>query len=51
MFAWEGLSAGEKLLWFVEAFSFVGTNDGDSVSIAQPLDGLIMDQYCSLSRF
>ncbi|CAL5210306.1 unnamed protein product [Lathyrus oleraceus] len=46
----EAASAGAKLLCFPEAFSFVGTNDGDSVRIAQPLDGPIMDQYCSLAR-
>lgn len=46
----EAASAGAKLLCFPEAFSFVGAKDGDSVSIAQPLDGPIMDQYCSLAR-
>ncbi|XP_045817845.1 deaminated glutathione amidase, chloroplastic/cytosolic [Trifolium pratense] len=46
----EAASAGAKLLCFPEAFSFVGAKDGDSVRIAQPLDGPIMDQYCSLAR-
>jgi predicted amidohydrolase len=51
LFAKEAASAGAKLLCFPEAFSFVGAKDGDSVRIAQPLDGPIMDQYCSLARF
>jgi len=46
----EAASAGAKLLCFPEAFSYVGTKDGDSVSVAQPLDGPIMNQYCSLAR-
>lgn len=50
MFAKEAASAGAKLLCFPEAFSFVGALDGDSVRIAQPLDGPIMHQYCSLAR-
>lgn len=46
----EAASAGAKLLCFPEAFSYVGTKDGDSVRVAQPLDGPIMNQYCSLAR-
>ncbi|KAJ7976243.1 Nitrilase-like protein [Quillaja saponaria] len=46
----EATSAGAKLLCFPEAFSFVGAEDGDSVKIAEPLDGPIMRQYCSLAR-
>ncbi|XP_014512478.1 nitrilase-like protein 2 isoform X1 [Vigna radiata var. radiata] len=46
----EAASAGAKLLCFPEAFSYVGTKDGDSLSVAQPLDGPIMNQYCSLAR-
>jgi len=46
----EAASAGAKLLCFPEAFSYVGIKDGDSVRVAQPLDGPIMTQYCSLAR-
>ncbi|XP_054787775.1 deaminated glutathione amidase, chloroplastic/cytosolic [Prosopis cineraria] len=46
----EAASAGAKLLCFPEAFSFVGSKDGDSVKIAEPLDGPIMQKYCSLAR-
>ncbi|KAG4911330.1 hypothetical protein JHK87_057446 [Glycine soja] len=46
----EAASAGAKLLCFPEAFSYVGTMDGDSVLVAEPLDGPIMNHYCSLAR-
>lgn len=45
------MSAGAKLLCFPEAFSYVGAKDGDSVKIAEPLDGPIMQRYCSLARW
>lgn len=38
------------MLCFPESFSFIGANDGDSVKIAEPLDGPIMQQYQSLAR-
>ncbi|XP_056164862.1 deaminated glutathione amidase, chloroplastic/cytosolic isoform X2 [Syzygium oleosum] len=47
----EAASAGAKLLCFPESFSFIGANDEDSVKIAEPLDGPIMQQYRSLARF
>ncbi|KAI6676418.1 hypothetical protein NL676_037214 [Syzygium grande] len=46
----EAASAGAKLLCFPESFSFIGANDEDSVKIAEPLDGPIMQQYRSLAR-
>ncbi|KAF7811436.1 nitrilase-like protein 2 [Senna tora] len=46
----EAASAGAKLLCFPESFSFVGAKDGESVKIAEPLDGPIMQRYCSLAR-
>ncbi|XP_057423740.1 deaminated glutathione amidase, chloroplastic/cytosolic [Lotus japonicus] len=46
----EAALAGAKLLCFPEAFSFVGAKDGDSVRVAEPLDGPIMEKYCSLAR-
>ncbi|KAL4358337.1 hypothetical protein AHAS_Ahas09G0276600 [Arachis hypogaea] len=46
----EAASAGAKLLCFPEAFSYVGAKDGDSVSIAEPLNGPLMNKYCSLAR-
>lgn len=47
----EAASAGAKLLCFPESFSFIGAKDGDSLKIAEPLDGPIMKQYQSLARF
>uniref|UniRef100_A0A803NCH9 CN hydrolase domain-containing protein n=1 Tax=Chenopodium quinoa TaxID=63459 RepID=A0A803NCH9_CHEQI len=44
-------SCWAKLLCFPESFSYVGANLGDSVKIAEPLDGPIMQGYCSLARF
>ncbi|KAL5569190.1 hypothetical protein UlMin_025765 [Ulmus minor] len=46
----EAASAGAKLICFPENFAFVGAKDGDSLSVAEPLDGPIMQQYCSLAR-
>lgn len=46
----EASSAGAKFLCFPESFSFIGANDGDSVKIAEPLDGPIMQRYQSLAR-
>ncbi|KAI4302358.1 hypothetical protein MLD38_038113 [Melastoma candidum] len=46
----EAASAGAKLICFPESFSYIGLKDGESLSIAQPLDGPIMKQYQSLAR-
>ncbi|GMH10504.1 hypothetical protein Nepgr_012345 [Nepenthes gracilis] len=46
----EATAAGAKLLSFPENFSYVGAEDGDSLKIAEALDGPIMKQYCSLAR-
>ncbi|XP_031379720.1 deaminated glutathione amidase, chloroplastic/cytosolic [Punica granatum] len=46
----EAASAGAKLLCFPESFSYIGARDGDSLKIAEPLDGPIMQQYQSLAR-
>ncbi|KAI5318742.1 hypothetical protein L3X38_038450 [Prunus dulcis] len=46
----EAAAAGAKLICFPESFSFIGAKDGDSLKIAQPLDGPILQQYCSLAR-
>ncbi|CAN1237647.1 Deaminated glutathione amidase, chloroplastic/cytosolic [Linum grandiflorum] len=46
----EAASAGAKLLCLPESFSYIGARDGDSVKVAEPLDGPIMKQYCSLAR-
>ncbi|KAJ8760271.1 hypothetical protein K2173_011683 [Erythroxylum novogranatense] len=46
----EAASAGAKLLCLPESFSYIGEKDGDSVKVAEPLDGPIMQQYCSLAR-
>ncbi|KAK3034440.1 hypothetical protein RJ639_034677 [Escallonia herrerae] len=47
----EAASAGAKLLCFPENFSYVGAKDGDSLKIAESLDGPIMIGYRSLARF
>ncbi|XP_059317621.1 deaminated glutathione amidase, chloroplastic/cytosolic [Lycium ferocissimum] len=46
----EAASAGAKLLCLPENFSFVGDLQGESLKIAEPLDGPIMKGYCSLAR-
>ncbi|XP_024024738.1 nitrilase-like protein 2 isoform X2 [Morus notabilis] len=46
----EAASAGAKLICFPENFAFVGAKDGESLKIAERLDGPIMQQYCSLAR-
>lgn len=46
----EAVSAGAKLICFPEDFSFMPAKDGESQKIAEPLDGPIMNQYCSLAR-
>ncbi|XP_039136156.1 deaminated glutathione amidase, chloroplastic/cytosolic-like isoform X3 [Dioscorea cayenensis subsp. rotundata] len=46
----EASIAGVKLLCFPEAFSFVSSRDGESLEIAEPIDGPIMQRYCSLAR-
>ncbi|GFP85656.1 nitrilase-like protein 2 [Phtheirospermum japonicum] len=46
----EAAAAGAKLLCFPENFSYVGVKTGDSLKIAEPLDGPIMKKYCSLAR-
>ncbi|CDP21760.1 unnamed protein product, partial [Coffea canephora] len=49
-FCKEAASAGAKLICFPENFSYVGDLAGDSLKVAQPLDGPIMKEYCSLAR-
>lgn len=46
----EAASAGAKLLCLPENFSFVGDLQGESLKIAEPLDGPTMQGYCSLAR-
>ncbi|KAH6801228.1 Nitrilase/cyanide hydratase and apolipoprotein N-acyltransferase family protein [Perilla frutescens var. hirtella] len=46
----EAVTAGVKLLCFPENFSYVGSKTGDSLTIAEPLDGPLMDKYRSLAR-
>ncbi|MQL80577.1 hypothetical protein Taro_013037 [Colocasia esculenta] len=46
----EAAAAGVKLLCFPENFSFIGAKDGESLKIAESLDGPIMQGYCSLAR-
>uniref|UniRef100_A0A0E0FCC8 CN hydrolase domain-containing protein n=1 Tax=Oryza meridionalis TaxID=40149 RepID=A0A0E0FCC8_9ORYZ len=46
----EAASSGVKFLCFPEVFSFIGSKDGESIKIAEPLDGPIMQRYCSLAK-
>ncbi|XP_010520145.1 PREDICTED: nitrilase-like protein 2 [Tarenaya hassleriana] len=46
----EAASAGATLICFPENFSYVGAKEGDSVRVAEPLDGPVMQRYCSLAR-
>ncbi|XP_074565566.1 deaminated glutathione amidase, chloroplastic/cytosolic isoform X1 [Curcuma longa] len=45
----EAAAAGVTLLCLPEAFSFIGAKEGDSLKIAEPLEGPIMQRYCSLA--
>ncbi|KAK8958037.1 hypothetical protein KSP39_PZI001238 [Platanthera zijinensis] len=46
----EAAAAGVKLLCLPESFSFVSAEDGESLKIAESIDGPIMQKYCSLAR-
>ncbi|BBM99953.1 deaminated glutathione amidase [Marchantia polymorpha subsp. ruderalis] len=46
----EAVAAGAKLLSLPECFSFIGSKEGESLSIAEPLDGPIMKSYQNLAR-
>ncbi|KAI8008918.1 Nitrilase-like protein 2 [Camellia lanceoleosa] len=46
----EAAAAGAKMVCFPESFSYVGSNDVNTVKIGEPLDGPIMKGYCSLAR-
>ncbi|XP_020592628.1 uncharacterized protein LOC110033100 [Phalaenopsis equestris] len=47
----EACAAGVKFLCFPECFSFVSAKDGDSLKVSEPIDGPIMQKYCSLARY
>jgi len=46
----EAAAGGVKFLSLPENFSFFSSKDGESLSIADTLDGPIMQRYCSLAR-
>ncbi|PKA46276.1 N-carbamoylputrescine amidase [Apostasia shenzhenica] len=46
----EAATVGVKFLCFPESFSFVSVEDGDSLKVAEPIDGPILQRYCSLAR-
>ncbi|KAJ6322867.1 hypothetical protein OIU77_012665 [Salix suchowensis] len=46
----EAVTAEAKLVCFPESFSFIAAKNGESVKLAEPLDGPIMQRYCSLAR-
>ncbi|KAF8397597.1 hypothetical protein HHK36_016517 [Tetracentron sinense] len=45
----EASTAGAKLLCLAENLSYVGAKHGESLKIAEPLDGPVMQGYCSLA--
>ncbi|XP_042380751.1 deaminated glutathione amidase, chloroplastic/cytosolic-like isoform X2 [Zingiber officinale] len=46
----EAAAAGVTLLCLPESFSFIAAKEGESLKIAEPLEGPIMQRYCSLAR-
>lgn len=46
----EAAASRVKFLCFPEVFSFIGSKEGESVKLAEPLDGPIMQRYCSLAK-
>ena len=38
------------MLFLPECFSFIGEREGESASIAEPLEGPILARYCDLAR-
>eukprot|EP00250_Pteridium_aquilinum_P025290 c30508_g1_i1 orf=69-1037(+) len=46
----EAASTGVKFLSLPECFSFIGSKEGEALSIAEPLDGPIMQRYQELAR-
>ncbi|KAM1274770.1 hypothetical protein ACFX2I_024600 [Malus domestica] len=43
-------AAGAKLICFSKSFSFIGAKDGDSLKIAELLEGQILQKHCFLAR-
>ncbi|KAM0997402.1 hypothetical protein ACFX2C_007290 [Malus domestica] len=43
-------AVGAKLICFLKSFSFISAKDGDSLKIVKPLEGPILQKYCSLAR-
>ncbi|KAK3259876.1 hypothetical protein CYMTET_31144 [Cymbomonas tetramitiformis] len=46
----QAAEAGCKLLCLPECFSFLGSSDQESLSIAEPLDGPLMEKYKQLAQ-
>jgi len=46
----EAAAQGCSLICFPECFSFIGAFSGEASSIAEPLDGPVMDKYRTLAR-
>lgn len=46
----EAASTGVKFLSLPECFSFMGSREGETLSIAEPLDGPILQRYQELAR-
>jgi predicted amidohydrolase len=46
----EAASKGVNFLSLPECFSFIGSREGEALSIAEPLDGPILQKYKELAR-
>lgn len=46
----EAAEAGVKLLSLPECFSFIGSKEGETLKIAEPLTGPIIKRYQRLAR-
>lgn len=46
----EAARRGSKVVFFPEGFHFLGAAPGDSLAIAEPLNGPTIDRYCDLAR-
>lgn len=38
------------MLFLPECFSFIGEQQGETLAVAEPLDGPLMHRYCELAR-
>jgi len=48
--AQDAAAAGCSMLFLPECFSFIGSNQQESIAAAQPLSGALVARYCELAR-